>query len=123
MSYSIEWGQSCVHIKYLGHIISDDILEVRGRLSGDYRYDSIKYVITDFLDITSLTLSERDLKVIVFYHKTSLIWNTNIKLSILCNKGEILEVVLRYIDLLRIKGWKVKHFTNREKVVEWCSQK
>lgn len=122
MSYYIEWGRDCVHVKYTGDITSDDVLEVWGKILGNNKYDSLKYITKNFLDISSLNVSEVGFKVLYNFIKTTLTWKKDISLSIIFKENEIPDKGLMNISLLRSFGWNINHFTSLEESTEWCKQ-
>ena len=123
MSYSIERKKNCVYIIYEGEVILDDILEVNGIVTGSSTYDTLKYIIVDYLKVTNLNLSEKDIKIISNFDKNPYIWNSNLRLSIICNKTEIKDKVFSYIEKIKaFTPWEVKTFANLEESKEWCNQ-
>lgn len=121
MSYKIEWRDNCVLIKYIGDLNIVDLFKLSGLIIGDSRYDSLNYVISDFLKVTSLNLSKEDIKEMSTLHVIPSIWNPNLKFSIVSNNSDIQEMVIRYIDLMKSNEWKIKLFDNFEESLEWCN--
>lgn len=121
MSYKIEWRDNCVLIKYNGDLNIADLFKLSGLIIGDSRYDSLNYVISDFLKVTSLNLSKGDINEMSTLHVIPSIWNPNLKFSIVSNNRDIQEMVIRYIDLMKSNEWEIKLFDNFEESLEWCT--
>lgn len=122
MAYKIEWGNNNVHIKYSGDININDLFKVGGLISSDLRYESLSFVISDFLDVKSLIFSELDIKNISTRDAIPSILNPNIKLSVVSNNDNIQEMVMKYIELMKVNEWEIKLFDNLEESSKWGKQ-
>ena len=123
MAYKIKWGKNCVHIKYSGNININDLFRVGGLISSNLKYESLNFVISDFLKVTSLTTSELDIKNISTLDAIPSILNPNIKFAVVSNNDNIQGMVMKYIDFMSVNEWEIKIFDALEESMEWGKQK
>ncbi len=123
MSYKIEWVDTGVLIKYNGDININDLFNAGNLITSDLRYDLLNFVISDFLKVKSLKISELDIKHLSTRDVIPSIWNPNIKFAVVSNNMDIQEMVLRYIDFMKVNEWEIKLFNNLDESIEWCTQK
>lgn len=124
MGFKIKWeANNLIHIKYEGEITLHDILDVNRLISRDSRYSKLKSNISDFLQVTNLSMSEKDVELLSLFYEIPSMLNPNQKLAIVSDTIEIREKVARYIDLMKNNEWRVELFYNLEKSRAWCNQK
>ena len=78
-------------------------MEINRLISRDSRYNHLKYQISDFLRVTNLMMSEKDIEMLSSFHVIPSILNSNLKLSVVSDNSDIREKVSRYIDLMKSK--------------------
>lgn len=122
MAYKIEWGENCVHIKYSGNINVNELFKVGGLISSNLNFESLNFVISDFLKVKSLIISELEIKNISSRDTIPSILNPNIKLSVISKNSDIQEMVFKYIELMKVNEWEIKLFDNLEESQKWENQ-
>ena len=122
MTYQINWGNNNVRINYSGEININDLFKVGGLISSDLKYESLNFVISDFLNVKSLIISELDIKNISTRDVIPSILNPNIKLAVVSNNDNIQGMVMKYIDLMSINEWEIKLFDTLEESQKWEKQ-
>lgn len=60
MPYSITWESKGVCAKFNGRCTINDLKEVFIKIGSDYRYDSLRFVILDYLDVEHQNLTEAE---------------------------------------------------------------
>lgn len=120
MAYNVEWLDSGVVIKYNGEIDIMDLFKVGGIIINDKRYGFIKYVISDFLKVERLEISEIDVKLLSIRDEIPSIWNPNLKFSIVSDNQDILSMVMEYTDLMKVNEWEIQLFDNFKDSMKWC---
>lgn len=60
MPYTITWEPRGVYAKFNGRCTIKDLKAVFIKIGGDYRYDSLRFVILDYLDVEHQNLTEAE---------------------------------------------------------------
>ena len=59
MPFTIAWEPSGTYTRFTGEVAGEEIIAHSGELQGDARFDTIRYVIADFLEAeVSITLDQ-----------------------------------------------------------------
>lgn len=123
MGYKIDWGENYIHIQYEGEVDLNEMIGMNGLISRNPKYNSLKYNISDFLGVTNLNISKKDIETLSAFHEIPSISNPNLKLVVVSDNNDIREKVLQYINLMKNNEWEVKLFDNLEASMEWGKQK
>jgi hypothetical protein len=120
--YELNWGNNCIHIKYKGVVNLDEMIKINGIISRNPQYNYLKFNISDFLSVTSLNVSQKDIEVLSRFHAIPSMSNPNLKLLVVSDNNDIREKVLRYIQLMKDNEWEVALFDQLEDIQELCNQ-
>lgn len=122
MDKRIFWCDEGIHIKHNGDLTLNDILSLNRLISNNPKYASIKYQITDFLGLTSLSMSKKDIESLSEFHVISTLLKPNLKLAIVSDNNDIREKSLKYIDSMKSNEREIKLFDNLVEAKEWCEK-
>jgi len=122
MSHTLNWEGNGVYWKYSGDVTGAEILSASTEIYGDPRFDILKYKLVDFSDVTSITISEEEIKLITFQHAAAAQSNPRIKNAIIINKNdERAKLFVHYLSTN--SNWEVAAFSSLEEANQWLGRK
>lgn len=122
MSYLHQWNNRGLYRRFFGRISGDEILESNLKLQGDPRFDSINYIVNDFLRISDFDIDSGDIKRISAIDKAAALSNSKIKIANVVKSDSLLAMVNTYIELMKASGYQYMTFDNFEAAEIWCGK-
>ena len=122
MSYKLEWFDNNPYASLEGDVTYIEINQVQNKFLSDPRYDHSKYAIINFSKVTSLNITEDQIKIISEFDKGSARWNKEVRLALIAQDKLIKEVLNTYSELMKEFGWNIKIFNKQDKAIEWCKK-
>lgn len=119
MSYENIWEKQGVYRKYNGRVTGKEIRQAVEEVEGDARFESVRYVISDFLDVTEQDISPQDIEIIAAIDKAAAITNPDIKVAVVATSQAIQGMASMYCELSDDIPFPCKLFTNLEEAREW----
>lgn len=98
MGYALQWEDRGVVKQYFGHVSSEELLAPVIATEADERFDSLRYVINDFLEATSIAFTQADIDAIAAYDMGAAATNPHIKVAVVAAQPEVIELVRRYMQ-------------------------
>lgn len=97
MNYEIIWEspQSVVK-RHFGHLTNDDVLAANIEIEADPRFDSLRYVINDFLGCSGATVSAPEVEEVCAIDRSAAITNPKIKIAMVATCPEIVAAANAY---------------------------
>lgn len=123
MSYENIWEKHGVYRKYNGRVTGKEMRQAVEEVEGDARFESVRYVISDFLDVTEQDISPRDIEIIAAIDKAAAITNPDIKIAVVATTLAIQNMASMYIDLADDIPFVSKMFTSLDEAREWVGYK
>ena len=123
MKYIIQWVNGNPHIEFFGDISWEEINQASNILLGDVRFDSMDYVILNFLNVNKLTLSKNDIKLLSVLDRSASRWNQNLNIALLTKDEVAMQRALEYIGFLQCINWEIKIFDSIDRAIIWCLAK
>jgi hypothetical protein len=82
LSYEIIWEPRGVVKRFFGHVTSHDMLQSVVETEMNVRFDDLRYVINDFLDITGISSLPQDVEEISVIDKGASMSNSRIHIAL-----------------------------------------
>jgi hypothetical protein len=98
MAYQILWQHHGVIKRHFGDVSGQDIVGAILDVESSPNFDTLRWVINDFLDCTSLTLNDSAFETIVAQDIGAHFVNPNIRIAIVATKPEVITLSQRYTD-------------------------
>ena len=98
MSCKIIWEPRGVVKHFLDEVTSHDMLQSVRETEGDARFDDLRFVINDFLDITGVSSMHHDVEEISAIDSIAAITNPRIKVAVVATSPLIIEMAESYIN-------------------------
>lgn len=99
MPYELKWVHPNGLIKrHIGHVTGNEVLKANVQAESDSRFDTLRYVINDFLDCTSLTVLPEDIAEISAIDKAASASNSKIRIAIVATNPGVLAAANVYAN-------------------------
>ncbi len=121
MAIDLEWeSKQLLSMRYKGMVLGVDLLSVTLQISGDPRFDDLRYILSDWSNVKKTDVSVKDVKVLVAYATAMARTNDKIMNATVISedeKGQALAAF--YKDLTADISWQIKYFTNEPEARNW----
>lgn len=122
MPYKNTWEQRGVYRVFSGKITGEEILEAVQKVEADARFDKIKYVINNFLDVTEIDVSPKDIKIIAAIDTAAALSNSDIKIAQLATDPQIAALNVLYSEAAGSSPYPTKVFHTLEDARKWIEE-
>jgi len=119
MSNKLIWEPKGLYRKFTGEVIGDEILESNFELQRHPKFESIDFIINDFLEVTGFKIDTNHTKT---YAKTDEIAaNTKftLKIAIVVNQDALTELANSYREEMIDKSFECEIFKTLEDARQW----
>jgi len=99
MNYEIIWESPQGVVKrHFGHLTGNDVQAAITKIEADPRFDSLRYVINDFLGCTGVTVSTPEIEEIAAIDRSAAIINPNISIAMVATLSEVIAAANAYAN-------------------------
>lgn len=119
MSYKNIWEEHGVYRKYNDKVTGKEIRQAIEEVEGNVRFELVRYVISDFLEVTEQNVTPRDIEIFAAIDKAASITNPDIKVAIVATDEAIQSMASMYINLAIDIPFNCKIFTDLDEAREW----
>lgn len=121
MAYENIWEKNGVYRKYSNNVTGEDIRQAMEEVHGHRLFDSIHYVINDFLDIKECNLSTTEVVAFAALDRAAALTNPNINIAIVATEKTIQTLATLYGDLISRSPYSSEVFINLEEARNWAT--
>lgn len=122
MKYMNTWEARGVYRKYTGLLTGSLIREAVEKVEGDERFDKIRYVLNDYLDVTKIDVSDFELNTIAAIDSVASETNKRIKIAQVATSPDIIDLVTSYDKKLQDNTYTTKVFSNVADARKWVEE-
>lgn len=122
MEFKLIWNNNNVIIECSGDFTTPDFIFANNLLIGDIRFDKMKYQIWDFRKVNEVLMDEGTLEVVKALDKSSMVWNSNLKVALVAEEDYHKEILETFISMLDSLSWPTKLFDNMDNALKWCKE-
>lgn len=98
MPYALTWEGRGVYVRYHGACSDAEILRAAQETQADRRFDSLRWVINDFLGCTGFSYDPETTRLLAAINAAAAVSNPRIKVAIIVNNEEAKAMFLVYSD-------------------------
>ena len=120
MPYETTWEKKGIYWKLYGIVTGNDIEQLTIDVFGDSRFDDIRYVILDFLNIDDFDMSDDELESIAAQDLAAAITNPYVKIAVITTHPRVMELSTMFGKIFGEHPWKVSVHENIEEARRWC---
>jgi hypothetical protein len=98
LGYELHWEDRGVVKRYFGHVSSEELLAPVVATEADERFDTLRFVINDFLEAKSVAFTQGDIDAIAAHDMGAAATNPHIKVAVVAAQPEVIDLVQRYMQ-------------------------
>ncbi|MEJ2142238.1 MAG: hypothetical protein P8Y24_07760 [Gammaproteobacteria bacterium] len=122
MSYKNIWEQHGIYRLFSGKLAGKELLESIQQVEADARFDSVRYVINNFLDVTEIDISPKDIKIIAAIDIAAALSNPHIYIAQVATDPQIEKLNELYSSVAGKSPYPTKVFNNLEDARKWLEE-
>lgn len=122
MPYTITWMPDGVLIRLSGQITFEENMKFNGEIYGDARFESLRYEIGDYREVTKFHVSEKETTVIANLERQSARWNSHVKMAHITRDPDIIKLIRQYEEAMANTQWDFGLFETMEEAEAWVMQ-
>jgi hypothetical protein len=119
MAYTIEWKKSGVQTSFYGNVTGAEILGHNRELHGDERFDSVRFIVGDFLDAQHVSITLEEVREIAALDNVAAQSNPRIKVAIVSISETIDTGGAVYKEDNVDSPWETESFRTMEQALDW----
>lgn len=97
MAFEIVWEIRGAYKRFRGHVTDEELLQSSILVEGDSRFDSLRYVINDFLAVESYSVSEAKVRIVSAIDAAAALSNPHIRIAIVATDQQIHALAELYV--------------------------
>ena len=98
MAYELHWQVRGVVKRYFGTVTAKDIVESVIDVERSPRFDSIRYVINDFLGAEALDATGLDIEELAAIDRGAFATNPNIRIAVVTRRADVAGLATQYAE-------------------------
>jgi len=120
MACKIIWEKNGILFKHSGTVTDQEARSMNDIMYGDKRFETIKYQISDYTEVTNNLLTHTDAKIIGTLDRTSSNWTSKRMRIVVVTKDEkFVPIIKTYFKEFVGTLWECKIFETLEMAYEW----
>jgi hypothetical protein len=120
VSLELHWEPRGVVKRFSGHVTGGDLLAPVIGIESDVRFEQLRYVINDLLDVQSFVVTRADVEDIAAQDIGAAATNSKIKVAIVAVGPEVIDLVEQYVKAAD-GAYPTATFSTMEEAREWAS--
>jgi hypothetical protein len=118
MAYETTWDSRGVVLSFSGQVSFDDIWSATNGYQGDFRFDSLYYVIADYLRVTACNATLTEMDYLWALDRAAGLSNPRIKQAIVATCPTVISLARHYITQ-EIRAFPTEVFTQLDDARRW----
>lgn len=118
MAFEIIWESGGAYKRFFDHVTDDELMLSVQQIESDARFDGMRYVINDFLNVASFSISPARLRVIAAIDGAAALTNPHIRIAIVTRNPEIRALAEQYAES-PLTVYPTRLFTTSEAARSW----
>jgi hypothetical protein len=98
MSYAITWEPKGAVKRFFGKVTGSELIQGVVEIQRDVRFDSMRWVINDLLEVTEISCTTADIEQIAAMDIGAALTNKYIKVAVVATNPEIVGLAQHYAD-------------------------
>lgn len=120
MGYELHWEDRGVVKRYFGQVSSEELLAPVVATEADKRFDTLRFVINDFLEAKSIAFTQADIDLIAAHDMGAAATNPNIKVAVVAAQPEVIDLVQRYMQVA-VRAYPTSIFSTMAEARAWVA--
>lgn len=126
MPYIETWNDNVLHRQYRGVVTGSEIIEANLLMYGHKQFDDLRYLISDFSSIDTLSFDiddfQREIAVHAHLNKAAAMTNSKVKIALVATDENVLAFTNLYKAVATRGAWPVEIFADLEAALAWAKE-
>lgn len=118
MGYELIWEPRGVLKRFFGPVTDADVTASIAQIHGDERFDSLRYIINNYLDATECSLSPASVEEIVAIEHAASIINARIRIALVVVAADFIAFADQYAGSA-LKTYPTRIFSSLDEARTW----
>jgi hypothetical protein len=120
LGYELHWEDRGVVKRYFGQVSSEELLAPVVATEADKRFDTLRFVINDFLEAKSVAFTQADIDLIAAHDMGAAATNPHIKVAVVAAQPEVIDLVQRYMQAA-VRAYPTSIFSTMAEARAWVA--
>jgi len=120
LGYELHWEDRGVVKRYFGQVSSEELLAPVVATEADERFDTLRFVINDFLEAKSVAFTQADIDAIAAHDMGAAVTNPYIKVAVVATQPEVIDLVQRYMQTA-VRAYPTSIFSTMAEARAWVA--
>jgi len=120
LGYELHWEDRGVVKRYFGQVSSEELLAPVVATEADKRFDTLRFVINDFLEAKSIAFTQAAIDLIAAHDMGAAATNPNIKVAVVAAQPEVIDLVQRYMQVA-VRAYPTSIFSTMAEARAWVA--
>ena len=122
MPFEIKWGKDYVLFEYFGKVSSLELVNSNKLVYGDERFDNLKWELVHFDRAESVSINEKDIRLIAYMDKAAARSNPHITVAFIGQTETLEQIEAQYKNAGSPPVWPLVRFDSYEDAVSYITQ-
>ena len=118
VGYELHWGERGVVKRYVGTVTAHDVIQSAVDVERDSRFDDLRYVINDFLEIVDVAVTGLEIERLAAIDKGAFETNPKIRIAIVTDRDDVVGLAREYADS-PVHVYPTRIFSTLRSAKEW----
>ncbi|MER2512779.1 MAG: hypothetical protein ABTQ25_10285 [Nitrosomonas ureae] len=118
MTYTMSWENRGVYKHFTGHVSYPEYSRSQEMVLADHRTDSIRYVINDFLEVQSYSVTSDQAEYLAAFNRGASISNPRLRIAYVTTDAKI-KMLIKLVSI--ISSFELITFSTLAAAREWSS--
>lgn len=118
MGYELIWEPRGVLKRFFGPVTDADVTASVVQTHGDERFDSLRYIINNYLDATECSVSPASVEELVAIEHAASISNARIRIALVAAAADFIELAGQYAGS-PLKTYPTRIFSSLDEARTW----
>jgi hypothetical protein len=121
MSYKLTWEDKGALAHFKDAVNDQDLKEIVSRFYGHENFDSINYLLIDFLEVDMFGVASKTLRHIGAMDRAAAMSNPRVKVAMVTDNAAFIDQLSSYEKASQGSPWPLCYFTSTEEAREWIA--
>ena len=119
MPYEVIWEGRCAYTRFWGELSAQEYNKAQEVVFADPRFDALRCKISDFLGVTSVSVTEEDVEYLATYNHGPNLTNPNIRFVYVTTDARIIALIRHAATL---SAYELGIFSTLKEARSWGSE-
>lgn len=96
MAFEIAWEPRGVCKRFFGYVTDEELLQGLIKVESDHRFDTLRFVINDFLGVEGFAVTEDSVSLLAAIDKAAALSNPNIVIAVVATDAQVQALARLY---------------------------